>query len=154
MSPSGVSSRPMLASRQAEGGRQPADDGQVVIALEHLAVAGDQDADVVLLTKAPGQRGRDLAEPAGLDEIGDFRGDVEDALRRLEVPMIIAAVIRGALFAQPRRAREKVQRVLHLVRKTRPRDDALVGARYKGPAHKRSRRRKVPEPWSGFARIP
>ena len=41
-----------VASRQAEGGREPADDGQVVIALEHLAVAGDQDADVVLLTKA------------------------------------------------------------------------------------------------------
>src|SRR5215207_7018740 len=154
MSPSGVSSRPMSAGRQAEGGREPADDGQVVIALEHLAVAGDQDAHVVLLTKAPGQRGRDLAEPAGFDEIGDFRGDVEDALRRLEIAMTIAAVIRGALFAQPRRAREKVQRVLHLVRKHVPRDDALVGARYKGPAHKRSRRRKVPERWSEFARIP
>src|SRR5829696_656885 len=133
MSPSGVSSRPMSAGRQAEGGREPADDGQVVIALEHLAVAGNQDADVVLLTKAPGQRGRDLAEPAGFDEIGDFRGDVEDALRRLEIAMTIAAVIRGALFAQPRRAREKVQRVLHLYGNTSPETTLLLALATKVP---------------------
>ena len=71
--PSAVRARP-----KAQAGISPRPGG----ALEHLAIARHEDADVRQGAQRARQRRRDLAETAGLHVVGDFRSNEKDLAAR------------------------------------------------------------------------
>ncbi|MNO96444.1 hypothetical protein D3C76_881150 [compost metagenome] len=64
----------LAAGNRGQAG-EAADHPAFAAAVEDLAVAGNQHADVVVLHERTGQGGGDVAQSAGLDEIGELRRD-------------------------------------------------------------------------------
>ena len=67
------------AGRKAAGARHARDDFERAMLVQHLSIAGFQDADIAQRAQRARQRGGDLAKAARLDEIGDFGRDEEHA---------------------------------------------------------------------------
>ncbi|MNG11668.1 hypothetical protein D3C84_952210 [compost metagenome] len=59
---------------------QFADDVDWIAAVHHLRITGDQHPDIMQPGHGPGQCGGDIAQAAGLDQVGDFRGDEQHFL--------------------------------------------------------------------------
>ena len=78
--PIGQIHAPDLARWQCRQARQLPDDADWPAAFNHLAVAWDQQANVVLRRQRTGQRSGNIAEPAAFDQVGEFRGDEQHAL--------------------------------------------------------------------------
>ncbi|MNG93979.1 hypothetical protein D3C79_529720 [compost metagenome] len=55
-----------------------ADDVDRVVAFHHLRITGNQHPHVMQVPQRPWQRGGDIAQTAGLDQVGDLRGDEQD----------------------------------------------------------------------------
>ncbi len=66
---------PDLAGRQRCVAAQFADDVDRIAAVHHLRITGDQHPDIMQPGHGPGQCGGDIAQAAGLYQVGDFRGD-------------------------------------------------------------------------------
>ncbi|MNN44028.1 hypothetical protein D3C81_1582960 [compost metagenome] len=64
-----------LAWRQRCVAAQFADQVDRVVALQHLRVTGDQHPHIVQVAHGSWQCRRDIAQAAGLDQVGDFRGN-------------------------------------------------------------------------------
>jgi hypothetical protein len=78
----GGSRSPQGAGWNFAEARQQADRLYAAGALEHLAIARHEDADVRQGTQRARQRRRDLAETAGLYVVGDFRSNEKDLAAR------------------------------------------------------------------------